>query len=91
MQLAGSRLKKPEQYEGFGFTHPTTSINAGPRITNYKRLGDMQHKIEVSIALAQIILANNAQDIVAKILQSHFSPDIAGNLRDLFHANNAVW
>ena len=81
MGLAGSRLKKPEQYEGFGFTHPTTSINAGPRVTNYKRLGTMEEKIEAQLHLARIILANDAKDIVSKILQSHFTPDIAGNLR----------
>ncbi len=81
MKLAGSRLKKPDQYEGFGFTHPTTSINAGPRVTNYKRLGTMEEKIEAQLKLARIILANDAKAIVTKILQSHFSPDIAGNMR----------
>ncbi len=81
MKLAGSRLKKPDQYEGFGYTHPTSSINAGPRVTNYKRLGSMEEKIEAQLKLARIILANDAKDIVMKILQSHFSPDIAGNMR----------
>ncbi|MHA1734163.1 MAG: DNA polymerase II large subunit [Promethearchaeota archaeon] len=81
MDMVSHRLGTPAQYEGIGFTHPTTSINDGPKITAYKKLKTMRDKIESQMHLAQVIRSNDAEDIARKILSSHFTPDIMGNLR----------
>lgn len=81
IDLAKNRLGTPAQYEGFGFTHPTSSINDGPKVTAYKKFKTMGDKIESQMHLARIIRANDPVDIARKILSSHFTPDILGNLR----------
>ncbi|MHA1794248.1 MAG: DNA polymerase II large subunit [Promethearchaeota archaeon] len=81
METIGDRLGKIEQYEGMGFTHPTTDINAGPLITAYKQLQSMEEKINAQFELADKIAAVDTADQVKKLIQSHFTPDILGNLR----------
>ncbi|MHA1395715.1 MAG: DNA polymerase II large subunit, partial [Promethearchaeota archaeon] len=81
MGLIKSRLKTPKQYEGIKFTHPTININYGPKLSIYKRLESMDEKIELQLDLALKIKAVDAEDAVRKMLRSHFTPDILGNLR----------
>jgi DNA polymerase II large subunit len=75
------RLGKVEQYEGAGFTHPTTSINEGPKTTAYKELGSMEDKIVAQFALAKKIAAVDGADQAKRVISAHFTPDIMGNLR----------
>ncbi len=75
------RLDTEGQYEGLGFTHPTSSINDGPKTTAYKELGSMADKIAAQFELAKKIAAVDAADQAARVIQSHFTPDIMGNLR----------
>lgn len=80
MSLVKKRLGKKEQYENLEFNTPTENINEGPTITSYK-IGDMDEKIDKQLYLAKIIKAVNAKNVAEKILSSHFTPDILGNLR----------
>jgi DNA polymerase II large subunit len=81
MDTVSGRLGKPEQYEGFGFTHDTTDIAAGPRNSAYKTLGTMIEKMEAQLALARRIKAVDPQDVAERVIESHFLPDLIGNLR----------
>ncbi len=81
MDTVSGRLGKPEQYEGFGFTHDTTDIAAGPRNSAYKTLGTMIEKMEAQLALACRIKAVDPQDVAERVIESHFLPDLIGNLR----------
>lgn len=81
MGIVKLRLKTEAQYEGIKFTHPTKSINAGPKISSYKTMGTMDEKIDSQLDLAVKIKAVDAADVANKILSSHFTPDILGNLR----------
>ncbi len=76
-----NRLGKVEQYEGAGFTHPTTSINEGPKNTAYTELGSMEDKITAQFALAKKIAAVDGADQAKRVISAHFTPDIMGNLR----------
>ncbi|NMC06858.1 MAG: DNA polymerase II large subunit, partial [Candidatus Lokiarchaeota archaeon] len=76
-----NRLGKVGQYEGAGFTHPTTSINEGPKTTAYKELGSMEDKIKAQFALAKKIVAVDGADQAKRVISAHFTPDIMGNLR----------
>nr|MDO8109569.1 DNA polymerase II large subunit [Candidatus Sigynarchaeota archaeon] len=81
IETVKNRLGKAGQYEGFGFTHPTTSINEGPKTTSYKELGSMEDKIIAQFALAKKIVAVDAADQAKRVIAAHFTPDIMGNLR----------
>jgi DNA polymerase II large subunit len=44
----------------------------------------MQEKIEKQLGLAEIIRAVDQNDVAARVLNSHFLPDIYGNFRAFF-------
>ena len=81
MDIVSGRLGTPAQYEGFGFTHDTADIAAGPRNSAYKTLGTMIEKMDAQLALARKIKAVDPQDVAERIINSHFLPDLIGNLR----------
>jgi len=81
MDLAGARLGTPAQYEGFGYTHETSDIAAGPAHSAYKTLGTMVEKMEAQLKLAKKVRAVDAKDVAERVITSHFLPDLIGNLR----------
>ncbi|WNY24086.1 hypothetical protein MmiHf6_14150 [Methanimicrococcus hongohii] len=81
MDLVSSRLKTPDQYENFMFTHDTTNIASGPAFSAYKTLDSMTDKMEAQLQLAVMIRAVDETDVAELVLKSHFLPDIMGNLR----------
>ncbi len=81
VDIVASRLNTEAQYEGFGFTHGTSSIDAGPRNTRYKALGSMDEKLDAQLRLAALIDAVDARDVAERVLSHHFIRDIKGNLR----------
>jgi DNA polymerase II large subunit len=81
VDIIQSRLGTEAQYEGFGFTHDTSSIDAGPRNTKYKTLGSMSEKLEAQLHLAILLDAVDSQDVAERVLSHHFIRDIRGNLR----------
>ncbi|MFW9966975.1 MAG: DNA polymerase II large subunit, partial [Candidatus Thorarchaeota archaeon] len=81
VDIVGTRLGKEAQYEGFGFTHDTSSIDDGPRNTRYKTLGTMAEKLEAQLQLAVLLDAVDSKDVAERVLSHHFLRDIRGNLR----------
>jgi DNA polymerase II large subunit len=81
VDIIANRLGTPSQYEGFSYTHETSSIHVGPRNTKYKILGSMVEKLEAQLALASLIDAVDTQDVAERVLSNHFLRDIRGNLR----------
>lgn len=81
MDLVSGRLKTPDQYENFMFTHETTNIASGPAFSAYKTLETMTDKMEAQLQLAEKIRAVDESDVAERVLKSHFLPDIMGNLR----------
>ncbi|OED30303.1 DNA polymerase II large subunit [Methanosphaera sp. WGK6] len=76
-----SRLGTDAQYKGLIYSHPTSSIHAGPKICLYKSLQTMTDKVESQIALAELLRAVDQKGVVEGVLNSHFLPDMAGNIR----------
>ncbi|MEM2141635.1 MAG: DNA polymerase II large subunit [Candidatus Thorarchaeota archaeon] len=76
-----ARLGTEAQYEGFGFTHGTSSIHMGPRVSRYKLLNTMADKLKAQLALAKTIAAVDPRDVAERVLSHHFIRDIRGNLR----------
>jgi len=81
VDIISSRLDTEAQYEGFGFTHGTSSINIGPKNTAYKTLGGMEEKLDAQLHLATLIDAVDTADVAERVLSHHFLRDIRGNLR----------
>lgn len=81
VDIISSRLNSPAQYEGFGFTHNTTSFDTGPKNSRYKILETMNDKLEAQLHLATLINAVDEQDVAQRVLSTHFFRDIRGNLR----------
>lgn len=75
------RIGTPAQYEGLMFSHKTSSIHSGPKQCLYKMLATMKEKVEGQIGLAEKIRAVDQSGVVEGVLNSHFLPDMAGNLR----------
>ena len=80
MDKVAERISSPAQYEGFGFTHDTNDISEGVTTTAYKTLGSMDAKINGQLKLATMIRAVNDSFVAAKVIESHFMPDMMGNL-----------
>jgi len=74
-------LGKPEQYFGFGFTHPLSDINLGLRATAYKTLETMIDKLNAQMDLASKTKSVDEGGVASLIINKHFLRDIKGNLR----------
>jgi DNA polymerase II large subunit len=81
IDMVAKRLGKPSQYEGFGFTHDTADIAEGPEMSAYKTIGSMMDKMTAQLELAARIRAVDAPDVAARVIGSHFLPDMMGNLK----------
>lgn len=81
VELLGSRLGTPGQYEGIGFTHSLSSMNAGVTCSVYKTLPSMEEKLKGQMALAEKIRAVDAQDVARLVIEKHLLKDVRGNLR----------
>lgn len=76
-----SLLGKPEQYEGFGFTHDTTDLNETIRCSAYKTLPTMEDKLKGQMELAEKLRAVETADVARLVIEKHFLKDTKGNLR----------
>jgi len=80
MDTVSKHLGTEAQYES-RFTHQTSNIAAGPLNSAYKTLGSMVEKMDAQLALARKIRAVDADDVAERVINSHFLPDMIGNLR----------
>lgn len=81
IETLGRRLGRPEPLSGLGFTHDTADLAGGPVLSAYREAGSMNRIVELSIALAAQIRAVDVGDAVSLVLNSHFLPDVMGNLK----------
>ena len=81
MDLIAGRIGTERQYEGLGFTHDTKDISEGPKHSAYTTLESMNAKMEAQLYLGKKIRAVDERDVIAGVIDKHFLPDMAGNLR----------
>jgi len=87
MDLVSKRIGRAEQYEGLRFTHDTYDISEGPKHSAYTTLETMNDKMEAQLDLGRKIRAVDERDVATRVIDKHFLPDMAGNLRS-FSAQN---
>ena len=80
IDLVSKRLGTDAQYEGFGFSFDTLNIAAGPKNSSYKTLETMIDKMDAQLELARMIRAVDETDVAERVINSHFLPDLIGNL-----------
>jgi DNA polymerase II large subunit len=78
--LVSKRLGSDAQYVGFNFSHATSDIAAGPKNSAYKTLETMIDKMDAQLELGRMIRAVDEQDVAERVINSHFLPDLIGNL-----------
>jgi DNA polymerase II large subunit len=81
LEQLNDNLDTPKQYEGFGFTHPTITVNAGIFCSAYKTLPSMQEKLMSQMNLAEKLCAVDESDVATLVIDKHFMKDLKGNLR----------
>jgi DNA polymerase II large subunit len=81
MDLVAGRIGKPSQYEGLGFTNDTADISEGPKYSAYITLQSMTDKMNAQLSLGERIRAVDERDVASRVINKHFLPDMAGNLR----------
>jgi len=75
------RLQTEMRYYGLKFTHDTENISLGVKESAYKSLTKMQDKVYAQMELAEKIAAVDEHDVAERVINTHFLPDIIGNLR----------
>lgn len=75
--LAEDRLDDPT---GFGHSLETSDINAGPKNSAYKTLGDMDEKLGAQLELSEMSRGVDEKKVASLVVEKHFFPDIIGNL-----------
>ena len=77
-------IQETGSFRGTGYSRETTDISSGIKISSYKTILSMQDKIEQQLGLARRIRAVDENDVAARVLSSHFLPDMYGNFREFF-------
>ncbi|GBE56163.1 DNA polymerase II large subunit [archaeon BMS3Bbin16] len=80
MEVVGDRLDSDKVFST-GFTHDITDIAMGASVSRYTSLGEMREKVEHQLGLASKLRAVDTKDVARKVIESHFLPDLAGNLK----------
>jgi len=77
-------IQETGSFRGIGYSRETADISSGIKISSYKTILSMQDKIEQQLGLARRIRAVDENDVAARVLSSHFLPDMYGNFRGFF-------
>ncbi|NOZ59186.1 MAG: DNA polymerase II large subunit [Euryarchaeota archaeon] len=81
IETVRQRLGRREVYYNLKFTHDTSDISAGVTISAYKTLKEMVDKLDKQLSLARKLRSVDERDVARRVIESHFLPDLAGNLR----------
>ena len=81
VETLGRRLGRPDPLAGSAFTHDTSDIAGGPVRSAYRQSESMERIVEQSLILTSQIRAVDVADAVTLVLNSHFLPDLMGNLK----------
>ncbi|MCX2819040.1 DNA-directed DNA polymerase II large subunit [Haladaptatus sp. F3-133] len=81
VDIADDDLGTDAAFDGFGTTVETTRIDAGPENSAYKILPSMDEKTTAQLEIGRKTRAVDESDVAERVVESHFLPDLIGNLR----------
>jgi DNA polymerase II large subunit len=81
IDTVGHRLGGEHALDGYGFTHDTRDVAAGPVKSAYRLQKGMRETVERSIVLTSQIRAVDVAEAVTLVLNGHFLRDVMGNMK----------
>lgn len=81
VRIAEDDLGTEGAFDGFRTTVETTRIDAGPENSAYKILPSMDEKTTAQLEIGRKTRAVDESDVAERVVESHFLPDLIGNLR----------
>ncbi len=81
IDTVGHRLGSERALHGYGFTHDTADVAAGPVRSAYRLQRGMRDTVERSIVLTSQIRAVDVAEAITLVLNGHFLRDVMGNLK----------
>lgn len=81
VDTVGHRLGTARALSGYGFTHDTRDVSAGPVRSAYRGQRGMKETVERSVVLTSQIRAVDVAEAVTLVLNGHFLRDVMGNLK----------
>ncbi len=81
VRIAEDDLGTDDAFDAFAHTVETTSIDAGPDNSAYKILPSMDEKTTAQLEIGRKTRAVDEADVAERVVESHFLPDLIGNLR----------
>lgn len=81
LRLVKHTLGTPAQFDPFPITHPEALLHDANLHTKYVQLGSVPEKLEAQFALQDRLRAVDQRDAAQRLMESHFIPDLYGNLR----------
>ena len=81
IETIGQKAHSMTKYADFKYSHETSRIDSGPRISRYKALRTMEEKVANQLLVEERLQSVDAADIALRLLESHFLRDFTGNLR----------
>ncbi|MFP4188877.1 MAG: LAGLIDADG family homing endonuclease, partial [Halobacteriales archaeon] len=81
VRIAEDDLGTDTAFDGFGSTVETSRIDSGPDNSAYKILPSMDEKTTAQLEIGRKTRAVDESDVAERVVESHFLPDLIGNLR----------
>ena len=80
MDIVEDRLGMIGEIRGYGWTHDSGPLDAGPENSSYKTLVTMKDKLDSQLSLGKVLRSVAADRVAKQVIESHFLPDMRGNL-----------
>jgi hypothetical protein len=80
VDLVSNREGTAGDVRGYGWTHDSGKLDSGPKNSSYKTLKTMKEKMDGQLLLGKKLRSVNATKVASKVIQSHFLPDMRGNM-----------
>ena len=80
VDLVEDRLGTIGDLRGYGWTHDSGPLDAGPKNSAYKTLVSMKDKLTSQLELGSLLRSVNVDGVAKQVIESHFLPDLRGNM-----------
>jgi len=80
VDIVENRLGMIGEIRGYGWTHDSGPLDAGPENSSYKTLVTMKDKLDSQLSLGRLLRPVAAERVAKQVIESHFLPDMRGNL-----------
>ncbi|MBJ17687.1 MAG: DNA polymerase II large subunit [Euryarchaeota archaeon] len=80
VDIVKNRLGMIGEIRGYGWTHDSGPLDAGPSNSSYKTLVTMKDKLDSQLELGRVLRPVRVDGVAKQVIESHFLPDMRGNL-----------